>query len=131
MSSHKTVVEGYFDGFRRSDHRQILACLTEDVVWDLPGFKHLEGKGAFDSEIENQSFTGRPTLQVDRMVQEDDVVVAVETGASAQTSGTVFHFAFCDVFTFAGERIRRVESYVVPLTLPEPSRSAGAPELGN
>lgn len=131
MSSHRTVVERYFDGFRRADHRQILACLTEDVVWDLPGFKHLEGKDAFDGEIENQSFTGRPTLHVDRMVQEDDVVVAIGTGAIAQTSGTVFNFAFCDVFTFAGERIRRVESYVVSLTSSEPSRSAGASEVSD
>jgi ketosteroid isomerase-like protein len=37
MSAHKDVVERYFDGFHRSDHGQILACLTEDVVWDLPG----------------------------------------------------------------------------------------------
>ena len=50
----KRLVEAYFDGFRRSDHDQILACLTDDVVWDLPGFKHLTGKAAFDGEIENE-----------------------------------------------------------------------------
>ena len=43
MSARKQLVERYFEGFRRSDHEEILRCLTDDVVWDLPGFKHLEG----------------------------------------------------------------------------------------
>ncbi len=86
---------------------------------DLPGFKHLEGKTAFDAEIENENFVGPPTLDVDRMVEEGGVVVAIRTGASTQTNGIVFKFAFCDVFTFSDDRIRRVESYVVPLTSPQ------------
>jgi ketosteroid isomerase-like protein len=40
MSARKTVVETYFDGFRRSDHDQILGCLVDDVIWDLPGYAH-------------------------------------------------------------------------------------------
>ena len=62
MSRRTPVVETYMDGFRRSDHDQILGCLSEDVVWELPGFKRLEGKAAFDGEIENEAFTGSPTL---------------------------------------------------------------------
>jgi uncharacterized protein len=119
MRTRKTVVNTYFEGFRRSDHHTVLSCLTEDVVWHLPGFKHLEGKEAFDGEIENESFVGAPTLEVDRMIEEGAIVVAIGVGSSRQTSGVVFRFAFCDVFTFAGDRIRRVESYIVPLPAPE------------
>jgi len=39
MSENKRVVEQYMEGFRRSDHEMILTCLTDDVVWDLPGAK--------------------------------------------------------------------------------------------
>ena len=53
MSTRKSVVQAYFGGFRRSDHVRILACLTDGVVWDLPGLKHLMGKAAFDGEIGN------------------------------------------------------------------------------
>jgi ketosteroid isomerase-like protein len=119
MSARKTVVERYFDGFRRSDHEQILACLAEDVVWDLPGFKYLQGKEAFDSEIENENFVGSPKLAVDRMVEEGDTVVAIGTGATTEASGSTFNFVFCDVFTFGSDAIQRVESYVVPLSSPE------------
>jgi ketosteroid isomerase-like protein len=115
VSARKDVVETYFEGFRRSDHAMILACLTDDVVWDLPGYAHLEGKQAFDGEIENEEFEGSPTLTIDRLVEEGDTVVAIGAGQAARKGGEVHRFAYCDVFTFAGDRIGRVESYLVPL----------------
>lgn len=115
MSTRKTVVASYFDGFRRSDHEQVLACLTDDVAWDMPGFKHLAGKEAFDREIENDEFVGRPTLTVGRLLEEGDAVVAIGNGEATHKSGAVHRFAFCDVFTFTGAQISRVESYLVPL----------------
>jgi uncharacterized protein len=116
MSTRKTVVETYFDGFRRSDHDQILGCLADDVIWDLPGYAHLAGKDAFDGEIENEDFVGSPTLTVDRMIEEGDTVVAIGSGETTHKSGELRRFAFCDVFTFAGDDVCRVESYLVPLT---------------
>jgi ketosteroid isomerase-like protein len=111
----KQLVETYFEGFRRTDHESILAGLTDDVVWDLPGYRHLAGKEAFDGEIENEGFTGSPTLAVDRLVEEGDTVVAIGTGQATRTTGEVHRFAYCDVFTFRGDLICRVESYLVPL----------------
>ncbi len=115
MSSRKRLVQTYMDGFRRSDHRQVLGCLSDDVVWDLQGHARLVGKEAFDGEIENEAFKGSPTLEVDRLIEEEGTVVAIGAGASMHRSGTVHRFTFCDVFTFAGDVISRVESYVVPL----------------
>lgn len=48
--ARKAVVETYFEGFRRSDHDRILACLTDDVVWDLAGHAHLAVKDAFGGD---------------------------------------------------------------------------------
>jgi ketosteroid isomerase-like protein len=115
VSERKQVVERYFEGFRRGDHEMVLACLTDDVVWDLPGFKHLEGKKAFDGEIENDAFEGRPTLEVDRLVEEGDTVVALGGGQARRRDGADFRFAYADVFTFRGPAVCRVESYLVPL----------------
>ena len=33
MSEQKQIVENYMEGFRHTDHKKILACLTDDVVW--------------------------------------------------------------------------------------------------
>jgi len=116
LSRRKELVATYFEGFRRSDHAMILACLADDVVWELPGYTRLEGKEAFDGEIDNRAFTGSPRLEVDRLVEEGDTVVAVGVGeGTLAENGNPFRFAFCTVLTFAGEKIRRVESYVIPL----------------
>jgi ketosteroid isomerase-like protein len=115
VSTRKAVVETYFDGFRRSNHEQILACLTDEVIWYLPGYTLLAGKRGFDSEIENENFVGSPMLTVDRLIEAADTIVATGNGEAKQKTGEVHRFAFCDIFTFADELIARVESYVVPL----------------
>jgi ketosteroid isomerase-like protein len=115
VSTRKGVVETYFEGFRRSDHAMILACLTDDVAWDLPGYAHIEGKQAFDGEIENEEFDGSPTLTIDRLVEEGDTVVAIGEGQGTRKGGEVHRFAYCDVFTFTLDKVARVESYLVPL----------------
>lgn len=49
-------------------------------------------------------------------MEEGDTVVTIGIGGGAlKGGGAAFRFGFCTVFTFAGELIRRVESYVVPL----------------
>lgn len=55
MTENKKTVASYMEGFNKSDHLQILACLTEDVEWEMPGAFHLVGKQAFDKEIENEA----------------------------------------------------------------------------
>jgi uncharacterized protein len=87
------------DGFRRSDHAQILTCLADDVVWVLHGYKTLRGKHAFVSEIKGAGFEGSPIITVDRLIEEGDTVVA--TGSSvAETDGERRELVFCEVFSF-------------------------------
>jgi uncharacterized protein len=117
-SPRKAIVERYLDGFRRSDHEQVLSCLTGDVRWDMPGFFALEGREAFDAAIENDAFTGHPEITVDRMVEEDDTVVAIGAVRATLKDGRALRAVFCDVFTFAGERIARLETYQVTLSPP-------------
>lgn len=115
MSRRKQVVEKYIEGFRRGDHEMILSCLTDDVVWVLPGYATHEGKAAFDAEIENDAFTGKPKLTIDRLIEEGDTVVAVGSGEASWKSGEVLRFVFSDVFTFRGDEIRKLETYQVDL----------------
>ncbi len=115
MTTRQDVVATYFDGFRTSDHELILDLLTDDVVWHVPGHAHLTGKKEFDGEIENPAFEGSPTLTVDRLLEEGDVVVATGEGQGTLALGGKVRFAFCTVFMFRDGLIERVESYVVPL----------------
>ena len=118
MISHTDIAEAYMEGFRRSDKPSILALLTEDVAWDIPGLRNLTGKADFDGEIVNPQFEENPTLVVDRTLEAGDTVVCIGQGQGQTKAGGEFRFAFCDVFTFRDDLICRVESYIVPLSGP-------------
>ena len=90
MSRNTETVERYLDGFRRSDHTQILSCLTDD--------------------------TGPPRLEVVRMVEQDDVVMAELRGAATRDSGEVLRMSMAEVFVLRDGLIAERRAWVVPLT---------------
>ena len=97
MSTRKKIVETYFEGFRESDHKKVLALLTDDVAWVIHGHRELSGKEAFDGEIENDQFEGSPKLTVERLVEESDTLVAPHLGEGKLRGGDEFRFAGCTV----------------------------------
>jgi uncharacterized protein len=117
-SVNKRTVEKYMDAFRRSDHQEILSCLTDDVEWVIPGAFHIKGKNAFDQEIENPAFVGRPAITVTRLMEEGDVVVAEGSVRSARRDGGQLLAVFCDVFEMRDAKIRRLISYLMEIKEP-------------
>jgi uncharacterized protein len=113
MSRNKQTVQSYMEAFARSDHAGVLGCLTDDVEWIVPGAFHVTGKPAFDKEIENDAFVGRPIIKVTRLTEEDDVVVAEGSVRSARRQGPALHAVFCDVFEMEGGQVRRLTSYLM------------------
>ena len=113
MTHNKQAVENYMDGFRKSDHAQILSCLTDDVEWEMPGAFRLIGKQAFDNEIENDAFIGRPAINVTRMTEENDVVIAEGSVRVQRKSGGFLDAVFCDVFVMRGGLIKQLTSYLI------------------
>ncbi len=115
MANQQEIVATYMEGIRQSDHAEVLGCLTDDVVWDIKGHTTLTGKKAFDGEIENDAFEGSPVLTVERTIEDGNVVAVNGTGDARFKDGNPFRFAFCTIFTFTGEKIGRVESFICPI----------------
>ena len=115
MSRNKQTVQRYMDAFTRSDHAEILSCLTDDVEWVVPGIFHLAGKIAFDKEIENDAFVGSPAIEVTRMTEEGDVVVAEGKVRSARRNGGFLNAVFCDVFEMQDAKIKHITSYLMEI----------------
>lgn len=109
----KQVVLQYIEGFNQSDHAKILSCLTEDVVWYMPGFFDLKGKKQFDSEIENKAFVGKPVVTISRLVEENNVVVAEGAVMAHMKDGGILDALFCDVFEFEQDKIRKLTTYLM------------------
>jgi len=113
MRENKKIIQKYMDGFIVSDHEKILSCLAEDIVWDMPGFFHLNGKQAFDKEIENDNFEGRPTIKITRMIEENDIVVAEGSVQSKIKAGGMLDAVFCDVFHMENGKIKHLTTYLM------------------
>lgn len=111
--SNKHIVETYIDGFNKGDHAKILSCLTDDVVWEMPGLFHLVGKKEFDGEIENDAFVGKPTIVLIRMVEEGNIVVAEGSVKSRFRNGDLLDAMFCDIFHFENGKIKLLTGYLM------------------
>ncbi len=115
MTNNKKTVDKYMEGFRRSDHSMILECLADDVAWVMPGVYRHEGKEAFDKEIENDNFVGSPTIQIMRLTEENDVVIAEGAVQGKMKNGNSLDAVFCDVFEMSDGKIRGLTSYLITL----------------
>lgn len=115
MTENISTVERYLDGFNKSDHAQILSCLTDDIEWTVFGGYHLTGKEAYDAEIENPSFSGSPDLRVIRLVEQDDVVMGELVGQVRRANGEKMRMAMAETWVMRDGLICERRSYVVEL----------------
>ena len=114
MTANLETVAAYMEGFRRTDRERILACLTDDVEWRIPGMFEVRGKEAFARHIVDEGFTGQPQIEVTRTLECGDLVVAEGRVRAPRTDGTTMSLVFCDVFEMApGAKIRRLTSYLM------------------
>lgn len=111
MTANKNTVALYIEGFKTYDRKKILLCLTEDIVWDMPGFFHLSGKEAFDKEIEKNHFIENPEIEIVSLTEENDIVVAEGIIKCNFRTGDLLNAAFCDVFQMEDGKIKKLTSY--------------------
>jgi ketosteroid isomerase-like protein len=113
MSVNKETIEEYMNAFKVSDHERVLACLTDDIVWEMPGIYQHVGKEAFDKEIENENFIGSPTIQIIKLIEENNIVIAEGAVQGMMKNGNILDAVFCDVFEMEKGKIKRLTSYLM------------------
>ena len=116
MSRNIETVNNYLDGFRKNDHEQILSCLTEDIEWTVFGAFHLKGKQAYDKAIDGApEFIDPPELEVVRMVEQGDVVMAELTGKAKRAAGGEMRMSMAEVFVMRDGKIAERRAWVIVL----------------
>lgn len=116
MSVNTDTVNRYLDGFRANDHAQILSCLTDDIVWTVFGAFRLQGKEAYDAAIDGApEFVDPPVLEVVRMVEQGDVVMAELTGTALRAEGGEMRMSMAEVFVMRGGKIAERRAWVTVL----------------
>lgn len=116
MSRNIQTVNTYLDGFRKNDHAQILSCLTDDIKWTVFGAFQLTGKDAYDKAIDGApEFIDPPTLDVVRMIEQGDVVMAELTGVAKRAAGGEMRMSMAEVFVMRRGKIAERRAWVIVL----------------
>jgi len=116
MSKNIDTVNKYLEGFRKNDHGQILSCLTDDIEWTVFGAFHLIGKEAYDKAIDGApEFIDPPKLEVVRMVEQGDVIMAELFGTVKRASGGEMRMSMAEVFVMRDGKISERRAWVIPL----------------
>ena len=116
MSENIDTVTAYLDGFRKNDHGQILSCLTNDIKWTVFGAFQLSGKDAYDKAIDGApEFIDPPELEVVRMVEQNDIVMAELTGTARRAAGGEMRMSMAEVFVMRDGKIAERRAWVIPL----------------
>ena len=116
MSLNTETVNTYLEGFRKNDHEQILSCLTDDIEWTVFGAFRLTGKEAYDKAIDGAPrFIDPPELELVRMVEQDDVVMAELTGTAKRAEGGEMRMSMAEVFVMRNGKIAERRAWVIPL----------------
>lgn len=117
VSANIATVERYLDGFRTSNHAQILSCLTDDISWTVFGTYRISGKEAYHANIENPDFfVGSPQLEVVRLIEQDDVVMGELTGRVQRVDGSWMEMAMAETWVMRDALICERRTYLIALS---------------
>lgn len=109
--NNKEVVETYMEGFNTGDHAKILSCLSDDIVWDVKGAFHIQGKETFDKNIESDAFEGNPTIKIMRLLEDANIVVAEGIVTCKMKNGGRMDAVFCELFEFEDGKVKHLTTY--------------------
>lgn len=96
-----------------------MESVTENVIWDIPGYRRIEGKAAFRKALEEMVPSPPVKLSIDKIITHgreasvNGVISAIPKGQSKMST-----IAFCDVYKLSGfknPRISEMISYTVEL----------------
>lgn len=124
VSHNKNIVTKYFDSLSRLDRQAVLTLLTDDVqrVEWADGFPEsgvpLTGKAAFSQNITDPPGPGGLKIEVLRMTEENNVVVAECTVHVPKKEGGFVTVRAWDVFEFEGGKVCRLDSVTVMVQNP-------------
>ena len=117
MSPNKEVVSKYFESLRTMDRKALGSCLTEDaqrVEW-ADGFETsgvpIQGKAAFLESVTDPPGPGGLRIEITRMTEEGNVVVAECNVRVPMKDGSFVAVRALDVFELENGQVKRVDAF--------------------
>ena len=119
MSQNKRVIEHIYAELSRGNSRPFVDALADDVRWIMIGRTAwsgvYEGKEAVLKTLLaplRAQFDGQYIARAERLIAEDDLVVAEVRGRVATKRGQRYDNTYCFIFRLADGKIREMTEYL-------------------
>nr|WP_068888865.1 nuclear transport factor 2 family protein [Pedobacter panaciterrae] len=112
MESNKQVLENANAAIAKGDYEGFLSYCTEDMVWNFVGEQILRGKEAVRKYV-RKVYTEPPKFQVETLVAEGEVVIAVGKITLKNKEGVSVNYAYCDVWRLLEGKLHELKAFVV------------------
>jgi ketosteroid isomerase-like protein len=110
---YKEIVKKVNDSFTAGNTDGFLEHCADDVVWNMVGEKETRGKAAIKEWMSQMEGMEPPKFSVDKIIAEGDSVICYGDMTMKGEDGNEGTYSYCDAYTFAGEKISELRSFVV------------------
>lgn len=111
MSNQKQIVKECNECFNRQDWAGLVSHYTDDVERYEPGSEPIRGKLAVERSMAPSPEIKSMHSEITRILEEGNVVVTEGIVRLTKTDGSAFTVAFCDLYEFEANKVRRQTAY--------------------
>jgi uncharacterized protein (TIGR02246 family) len=111
-AKHKEIVEQVNAAFAQNNPEGFLSFCADDVEFTMIGDKTVKGKDAVRKWMASME-SEPPKITVDRVIAEGDFVTAHGNMTMKDKDGKTVPYAYCDIYTFRGDKIIELRAFVV------------------
>jgi ketosteroid isomerase-like protein len=107
------IVKEINDSFTKNNPEGFLAHCTEDVSWAMAGEAVQKGKGKIREWMKQMGGQEAPKFTVDAIFGDDSHVACHGQMTMKDPEGKEGKYSYCDVYTFKGDKVSDLRSFVV------------------
>ena len=123
---NRAIVKEINDAFTRNDTEGFLAHCSEELYWNMAGDTEKKGKSAIREWMKQMDGHEAPKFTVDAIFGDANHVACHGEMTMKNAEGKEGNYSYCDVYTFSGDKVTELRSFVVAHTADEKNVSASA-----
>lgn len=126
VANNKAIIKKINAAFEKNDPEVFLDNCLDNVKWTMEGDTTRTGKQTIRDFVNNMGDMKMENLVINKIIADSDSAAAYGE-MTMDEKGTRANYSFCDVYTFSGDKIAELHSFVVKQkAIGEKDRAASA-----
>lgn len=111
-AKNKEIIEKVNAAFEKNNPEVFLDNCTDNIKWTMEGDVPRVGKQSVRDFVQNTGGSTIEKLRTTKIIAEGDSAAAYGE-MTMNEKGTKVNYSFCDIYTFAGDKITELRSFAV------------------